>query len=264
MSTPLVWVDAFTDVPFRGNPAAVCVLDAPADPQWMQSVAFEMKLSETAFVVARADGDFDLRWFTPTREMELCGHATVASAHVLFESSPALDRVAFHTLSGVLTCTRAGDRIEVDFPAASPRAIAAPAGLLDALGVVSAVAVSESANRWHVVEVATEAEVSALTPDFERLAGIGAGAAIVTARADRAGADIVSRVFVPGSGIDEDPVTGSAHCTLVPYWCAQFGTAELVAYQASERGGTLHCRIEGDRVFLAGSAVTVLRADLEV
>jgi predicted PhzF superfamily epimerase YddE/YHI9 len=157
---------------------------------------------------------------------------------------------------------RVGDRIEMDFPAASPVGIDVPSGLLDALGVESAVTVSESANRWQVVEVASEAGVLAVAPDFTRLAGIGAGAAIVTARTDRAGADIASRVFVPGSGIDEDPVTGSAHCTLVPYWCAQLGTTELVAYQASARGGTLHCRLEGDRVFLAGSAVTILRADL--
>lgn len=266
MSTPLVWVDAFTDVAFRGNPAGVCVLEAAADPQWMQSVAFELNISETAFLVRRADGDYDLRWFTPTREIELCGHATLASAHVLFASGAVVDRVAFHTMSGVLTCTRVGDRIEMDFPAAGPVPCAAPSGLLAALGLTdaAAIAVSESANRWLVVEVASAAEVRGVRPDFTRLAGIGSGAVIVTAPSDVADARIVSRVFVPGAGIDEDPVTGSAHCTLMPYWGAKLDRTELVAHQASPRGGTLHCRIDGDRVFLAGSSVTVLRAELEV
>ncbi|MEP6625107.1 MAG: PhzF family phenazine biosynthesis protein [Acidimicrobiia bacterium] len=264
MSTPLVWVDAFTDVAFRGNPAGVCVLDAAADPGWMQSVAFELNISETAFLVARADGAYDLRWFTPTREIELCGHATLASAHVLFTSGAADTSVSFHTMSGVLTCTRAGARIEMDFPAAATVPCATPDGLLAALGLTGALAVSESANRWLVVEVESAAEVRELRPDFARLAGIGSGAAIVTARSDVADAHIVSRVFVPGAGIDEDPVTGSAHCTLVPYWATKLDRTDLVAHQASPRGGTLHCRLAGDRVFLAGAAVTVLRADLEV
>jgi PhzF family phenazine biosynthesis protein len=264
MSTPLVWVDAFTDVPFRGNPAGVCVLDAAADPAWMQSVAFELHISETAYVVRRTDGDYDLRWFTPTREIELCGHATLASAHVLFASGAVADRVAFHTMSGVLTCTRVGDRIEMDFPAAAPTACATPPGLVETLGLTDAVAVSESANRWLVVEVASAAIVRGLRPDFATLAGIGSGAVIVTALSDVPDAHIVSRVFVPGAGIDEDPVTGSAHCTLMPYWAAKLGRTELVAEQASPRGGTLHCRLAGDRVYLAGAAVTVLRGELEV
>lgn len=264
MSTPLVWVDAFTDVAFRGNPAAVCLLDAPADDGWMQSVATEMNISETAFVVPRADGDFDLRWFTPRREIELCGHATLASAHVLFDTGRAGDRVAFHTMSGVLTCSVDGARISMDFPASAPRPIPMPDGLAAALGVTEWVAVSESANRWHVVELESATAVVGVRPDFAALAQIGSGAAIVTARSDTPGADIVSRVFVPGAGINEDPVTGSAHCTLVPYWCKKLGTTELVAYQASPRGGTLHCRLAGDRVFLAGSAVTILRSELQV
>ena len=264
MSTPLVWVDAFTDVAFRGNPAAVCLLDAPADDGWMQSVATEMNISETAFVVPRMDGDFDLRWFTPTREIELCGHATLASAHVLFGLGRVDARVAFHTMSGVLTCSVDGARISMDFPASAPRPIFMPDGLAASLGVTEWVTVSESANRWHLVEVATAAEVANLNPDFPALAGIGSGAVIVTARADAPGIDIVSRVFVPGAGINEDPVTGSAHCTLVPYWCEKLGTTELVAYQASERGGTVYCRLAGDRVFLSGAAVTILRSDLQV
>ena len=264
MSTPLFWVDAFTDVPFRGNPAAICLLDAPGSEVWMQSLAFEMNISETAFVVPRADGDFDLRWFTPSREIELCGHATLASAHVLFATGRADDLAAFHTLSGVLTCTRRADLIEMDFPAAIPAPIEPPVGLLDALGVGEPVAVMESANRWHLVELDSEAAVAACAPDFSALAAVGSGAAIITARSDRDGVDIASRVFVPGAGINEDPATGSAHCTLVPYWAAAFGRNDLVAFQASARGGTLHCRLDGDRVLLAGHSVTVMRADLAV
>ena len=264
MSTPLIWVDAFTDVAFRGNPAAVCLLETPADDGWMQALATEMNISETAFVVQRADGDFDLRWFTPTREIELCGHATLASAHVLFDTGRAHDRVAFHTMSGVLTCSVRGAHIEMDFPASPPRPIPMPEGLAVALGITEWVTASESANRWHVIEVATAAEVTDLDPDFTALAGIGSGAAIVTARSETPGVDIVSRVFVPGAGINEDPVTGSAHCTLVPYWCEKLGRTELVAYQASARGGTLYCRLARDRVFLSGSAVTVFRSELQV
>ena len=262
MSIPLVWVDAFTDVPFRGNPAAVCLLEAAAPEAWMQDLAREMNLSETAFVVPRADGDFDLRWFTPTREIALCGHATLGSAHALFERGHDATAIRFHTQSGVLTCTPNGTRIEMDFPAAPTDPIDAPAGLFDALGIDDAVAVSESANRWFVVELASEAAVADIDPDFTALAAIGSGAVIVTARASRADADIASRVFVPGAGIDEDPVTGSAHCTVAPYWAAKLQRTELVAYQASTRGGTLWCRLAGDRVFLAGHAVTVLRGEL--
>ena len=264
MSTPLIWVDAFTDVAFRGNPAAVCLLDAPAADSWMQSVATEMNLAETAFVVERSDGDFGLRWFTPRREIELCGHATLASAHVLFHSGRATTRVAFHTMSGVLTCSVDGARIEMDFPSNPPHPIPMPDGLATALGVVEVVKVCESANRWHLVELESEAAVVAVAPDFTSLARIGAGAAIVTARAATPGADIASRVFVPGAGIDEDSVTGSAHCSLVPYWSEKLGRTELVAYQASARGGTLHCRLAGGRVFLAGSAVTILTSELQV
>ena len=262
MSTPLFWVDAFTDVAFRGNPAAICLLDAPASEVWMRSLAFEMNISETAFVVPRANGDFDLRWFTPSREIDLCGHATLAAAHVLFSTGRSDDRAAFRTLAGVLTCTRRDDLIEMHFPAAIPTPIAAPPGLLEALGSGEPVAVLESANRWHLVELDSEAAVLACAPDFSALAAVGSGGAIVTARSDRDGVDIASRVFVPGSGINEDPVTGSAHCTLVPYWAAAFGRNDLVAFQASTRGGTLHCRLDGDRVRLAGHAVTVMRADL--
>jgi PhzF family phenazine biosynthesis protein len=261
MGTPLFWVDAFTDTPFRGNPAAICLLDAPAGESWMQRLAFELGLAETAYVVPRADGDYDLRWFTPTVEIPLCGHATLASAHTLFETGRETGPVTFHTMSGPLTCTRAGDRIEMDFPAVPPSPTDAAPGLLDALGITDPIAVLDNRS-WFVVEVATPEEVEALTPDLPRLAGIGSGGASVTARSDRAGVDIVSRVFGPGVGVDEDAVTGSVHCALTPYWCEKLGVTELVAYQASARGGTLHCRLAGDRVFLAGPAVTVLRGEV--
>ncbi len=264
MSTPLVWVDAFTDVPFRGNPAAVCLLDSAADAGWMQSLATEMNLAETAFVVPRPDGDFDLRWFTPSREIELCGHATLAATHVLFDTGRAAGRVAFHTMSGVLTGSVDGTRIAMDFPASPPHPIPMPDGLLAALGLTEWVGISESANRWHVVELESEAAVVAVRPDFDALTRVGAGAAIVTARSATPGVDIASRVFVPGAGIDEDPVTGSAHCALVPYWADRIGRTDLVAYQASARGGTLYCRLAGDRVILAGSAVTILRSELAI
>jgi len=262
MGIPLIWVDAFTDTPFRGNPAAICLLDAPLDDDAMQALAFELGLAETAYVVPRADGDHDLRWFTPTVEIPLCGHATLASAHALFETGRAADAVTFHTRSGPLTCTRAGTRIEMDFPAAPPTPVDAPPGLLDALGITDAVAVLGN-KQWFVVHVADPRVVESLAPDLRRLETIVDGAS-VTARSDREGVDIVSRVFGPGVGVDEDAVTGSVHCALTPYWCGALGTTELVAYQASRRGGTLHCRLAGDRVFLSGPAVTVLRGEVDL
>jgi PhzF family phenazine biosynthesis protein len=262
MATPLHWVDAFTDTPYRGNPAAICLLDAAIAEPAMQSLAFELGLAETAYVVPRADGDFDLRWFTPTVEIPLCGHATLASAHTLFETGRASDAVTFHTMSGPLRCTRVGERIEMDFPAAPPSPVPTPDGLLDALGVADAVAVLDN-RQWYIVEVAEAATVERLTPDLRALEQIVPGAS-VTARSSRDGVDIVSRVFGPGVGVDEDAVTGSVHCALTPYWCEKLGRSELVAYQASARGGTLHCRLAGDRVFLSGPAVTVLRGEVDL
>ena len=260
MSHPLIWVDAFTDTPFRGNPAAIVLLDAPADETWMQSLAFELGLAETAYVVARAGGRFDLRWFTPTVEIPLCGHATLAAAHALYESERTTGPITFHTLSGELVCTRRDGLIEMDFPAVPPTPVDPAPGLLDALGVTDPVAVLDN-KQWFIVECRTAAEVEQLTPDLRALERVVPGAS-VTARSDRPGVDIVSRVFGPGVGVDEDAVTGSVHCALVPYWAEQLGTTEIVAYQASARGGTLHCRLAGDRVFLAGPAVTVLRGEI--
>jgi PhzF family phenazine biosynthesis protein len=256
-------VDAFTPTPFAGNPAAVLVLAAPAPDRWMQQVASEMNLSETAFLVPRG-GDFDLRWFTPAVEVDLCGHATLASAHVLWTEG-FLDPGAtarFHTRSGLLTAARQGDWIELDFPATPAAPVAPPAGLFAALGATST---------WvgcgrldYLVLLRDEAEVRGLQPDHRALRGLGVRGVIVTAAATTPGYDFVSRFFAAGVDIDEDPVTGSAHCTLGPFWRERLGRDEMVGYQASARGGVVKVRVAGERVRLAGQAVTVARGELLV
>lgn len=261
MPLRITQVDAFTAVPFGGNPAAVCLLPSPRETGWMQSLALEMNLSETAFLLRRNDGDFDLRWFTPAVEVDLCGHATLASAHVLWEEGhlePAR-QARFHTRSGLLTADRSGSLIEMDFPAKTESPCEAPPGLVDALG---APAVYTGRNQFdYLVELESEKAVRELRPDHGRLKHLPVRGIIVTARGSSTW-DFVSRFFAPGSGIDEDPVTGSAHCCLGPYWAAKLGRTELRAYQASPRGGEVNIRIDGDRVRLGGQAVTVLRGDL--
>ena len=257
---PIVQVDAFADAPFTGNPAAVCLLSAAAGADWMQQVAREMNLSETAFLVRRTDG-FDLRWFTPVVEVDLCGHATLASAHVLWEGGhlAATEQARFHTRSGLLTADRHDDGIELDFPATPVASADAPDGLIEALG---ARPVSVSRSRFdYLIELENEAAVRDLRPDSARLRHLPVRGVIVTSRASTAGWDFVSRFFAPGSGIDEDPVTGSAHCSLTPFWSERLGRSSLVARQLSARGGTLHVRMDGDRVRLRGPAVTVLRGE---
>ena len=262
MGAPLFQVDAFAAGPFTGNPAAVCLLDAPGDPAWMQSVAAEMNLSETAFVHA-LDGEagrFGLRWFTPTVEVDLCGHATLASAHVLWETDPHAGGkpARFETRSGTLTATKRGELVELDFPG-DPVAPAEPdPGLLDALGVATR-EVSSGRIGW-VLELADASAVRAVSPDFVRLAAFDI--AVVTARSDDPAYDFVSRCFGPKFGIDEDPVTGSAHCALGPYWAERLGKTELTGYQASARGGVVRVRVEGDRTVLGGRAVTITRGEL--
>ena len=263
MSIRIVQVDAFTATPFAGNPAAVCVLPNPASEEWMQHVAREMNLSETAFLVRSGDA-WQLRWFTPTVEIALCGHATLASAHVLWEDRllPASTQARFDTMSGRLTADRDGSWIAMDFPAVPVTPVEAPPDLLPALGV-TAVAVGK--NRMdYLVEVGSEAEVLATLPDHTRLRRLPVRGVIVTARASGSDYDFVSRFFAPGSGVDEDPVTGSAHCALAPYWAAKLGRAELVGRQASARGGIVKVRAKGERVILAGQAVIVLRGELTV
>jgi PhzF family phenazine biosynthesis protein len=259
---PLTQVDAFTSEPFAGNPAAVCLLPEARDERWMQNVAREMNLSETAFLVRRPDGAFDLRWFTPAVEVALCGHATLASAHTLWEGGhlPSTETARFQTKSGLLTAARHDDWIELDFPATPEQAAELPAGLADALGATPRYVGKSRFD--YLIELDSEGTVAALRPDFSRLRTLPVRGVMVTSQASTPGWDFVSRFFAPGSGIDEDPVTGSAHCCLTPYWSRKLGRTELVARQVSARGGTLRVALAGDRVKLRGQAVTVLRGEL--
>lgn len=254
MPMELTTVDAFTSVPFTGNPAAIAIVDVfPAD-SFMQSVALEMNLSETAFVVSREDGDFDLRWFTPTVEVDLCGHATLAATHVLGGTG------RFHTRSGLLTCVSTNDGwIEMDFPADQPIETDPPLTLtLPGL-------VWYGVGRWDALAVLRDAAlVRDLVPDLESVASTGTRLVTVTAAGDRPGIDCVSRVFAPNAGIPEDPVTGSAHCTLAEYWGDQLGRSELVGEQASPRGGIVRMTRAGERVILGGQAVTVAETRMSV
>lgn len=259
----VVQVDAFTATPFAGNPAAVCVLAAFPDAAWMQHVAREMNLSETAFLVRHDDG-YELRWFTPSVEVDLCGHATLAAAHVLWEDGhlPADHPARFHTRSGLLTAARRGAWIEMDFPTEPAEAAPAPAELMDALGVTPE---WTGRNRldW-LIAVRDAATVRAATPDFGRLARLTTRGAMVTAPDDDGAHDFVSRFFAPAAGVDEDPVTGSAHCALGPFWAARLGRSVLVGHQVSARGGVVRVQMANDRVVLSGQAVTVLRGELAV
>jgi len=261
MTLPLFIVDAFSDRAFGGNPAGVVLLPSPADPGWMQSVAAELRHSETAFLHA-TDGAWALRWFTPAAEVRLCGHATLAAAHVLWSAgrADAGDTVAFETASGRLTARRRNGFVELDFPAQPAAMAPAPTGLLEAVGS-EPTAVASNGTDW-LLELADEASVIAVAPDFAKLVEVDARGVMVTATSQRRGVDFVSRWFGPAVGVDEDPVTGSAHCALGPWWAARLGCDELVGYQASSRGGTVRVRVVGDRVRLAGSAVTVVTGQL--
>ncbi len=261
MAMRMIHVDAFTPVAFNGNPAAVCLLSDQRDDVWLQRVASEMNLSETAFLLWQR-GMFQLRWFTPTTEVELCGHATLASAHVLWEEEYLQpdEEARFHTLSGILTARKDGDWIEMDFPSKIASPAPAPEGLLEALGVT---VVQISKNKFdYLIEVETEEVVREIAPDMTQLAQISMRGVIVTSRASGQEYDFVSRFFAPSVGVNEDPVTGSAHCCLAPYWSEKLGRDELIGYQASARGGYVRVRAQGERVLLGGQAVTVLRGDL--
>ena len=262
MTVPIFQVDAFTEKPFSGNPAAVCLLDEERPATWMQSVAAEMNLSETAFVRRLSEGD-ELRWFTPTIEVALCGHATLATCHVLWGESlvPRETSIRFHTKSGVLTCTHTSDIIELNFPATLVTEGEPPAGLLDILGVQPTFVGRSRFDTLLLVE--SEDTVRRLAPDFHALRRIpGIRGVIVSGPSSTPGFDFISRFFAPGSGIDEDPVTGSAHCCLAPFWSERLGKASMTAFQASPRGGIVRVRVENDRVILGGHAVTVLRGEL--
>lgn len=261
MTIPLFQVDAFTSRPFAGNPAAVCLLPGPRDETWMQQVAREMNLAETAFLYRLSDG-FSLRWFTPAVEVDLCGHATLASAQVLWEQKllEPDEPARFQSRSGLLTARRAGEWIELDFPAKPAEAAPAPPGLEGCLGVAPRFVGRNAFD--YLVEVDTEATVRNLKPDLVQLATLPVRGVIVTAAAMSGEFDFVSRFFAPAVGVPEDPVTGSAHCCLGPFWRDRLGKDEMVAYQASARGGVVRVRVAGPRVVLRGQAVTVLRGEL--
>lgn len=263
----LFQVDAFADGLFRGNPAAVCLLEAFPDDDWLQNFAAEMNLSETAFLHRVSDG-YALRWCTPEFEVDLCGHATLASAHVLWtEGHTQSDVIRFETRSGPLFAHRENDDsaqplIRLDFPATPASAASPPDGLLEALGTTA-----EHVGRScfdYLVHVASEQVLRELRPDFSELAKVDARGIIVTARGNDDPNHFISRFFCPAAGINEDPVTGSAHCTLAPYWAVKLGRTELTGFQASRRGGTVETRIVDDRVHLLGKAVTVFRGELAV
>lgn len=260
-AVPLHQVDAFADGPFTGNPAAVCLLDGPAEPAWMQSLAAEMNLSETAFL--HPDGDvLALRWFTPAAEVQLCGHATLASAHVLWTTGRAApdETIRFATLGGELRARRDGDWIVLDFPATPAAERAAPPELIDVLGGPPSWC---GRSRFDWLAVLDDADaVVAVSPDLARLAAVAARGLIVAAPGGRDGAAVTSRYFAPAVGIAEDPVTGSAHCTLGPLWAARLGRDDLVCHQASARGGVVRVGVRGDRVELSGRAVTVVEGTL--
>lgn len=262
MPQKIVQVDAFTAQPFSGNPAAVCVLEQPAEETWMQNVAAEMNLSETAFLHSERDG-YRLRWFTPTMEVDLCGHATLASAHVLYETGALAPgrQARFYTKSGLLTADQEDGWIKLDFPASPPDATQAPPAFDKALDDAEFTYIGKSIFDY-VVEVASEAVVRHMKPNFGLLELVPARGVIVTARSRDPQYDFVSRFFAPASGVPEDPVTGSAHCCLAPYWAEKLGKTEMVAYQASARGGVVKVAVRGERVLLYGQAVTVLRGEL--
>ena len=261
VGTIIYQVDAFTDQPFYGNPAGVCILPVPAEAEWMQKVAREMNLSETAFLVPRPDG-YNLRWFTPAAEVDLCGHATLASAHILWQTGllkPG-EQARFFTLSGLLTAEQCEDWIEMDFPAEPEQPVDPPPALAKALGVEPRYV---GMNRFdYLVEVDSEEIVRGASPDFGLLNSLTARGVILTSRTTTGRYDFVSRFFAPAVGVNEDPVTGSAHCCLGPYWAGRLGRESFLAYQASRRGGVVRVAMRGERVMIGGQAVTILRGEM--
>jgi PhzF family phenazine biosynthesis protein len=259
---PLYIADAFTSQPFGGNPAAVCLLERPAPVDWMQGLAREMNLSETAFVVPQGEG-YGLRWFTPTVEVDLCGHATLATSHVLWQEAgvPNDRTLHFQTLSGILSCTRRDGWISMDFPAIPARPVDAPVGLNEALGA-NPVAVGRSKFDL-IVELPSEQAVREVSPDFQKLLTIPVRGTIVTARSDDPEFDFVSRFFAPAVGVNEDPVCGSAHCCLGPYWGERLAKDQLLGRQVSQRVGIIRVTLQGERLQISGQAVTTLRGAVD-
>lgn len=261
MTIPIYQADAFTNKLFGGNPAAICPLKKWLPDETMQKIATENNLAETAFFVAQ-DSGFKLRWFTPEFEIDLCGHATLASAHIIFtELGYQQDTIHFETVkAGVLTVKKDGDKYTMDFPSRPPIGIEIPNGLVEAFGGKEPVAVLRSRDYFLVYQ--TEEDIMDITPDFAALSKFDTVGFIVTARGKSS--DFVSRFFAPGAGIPEDPVTGSAHCNLIPYWAEKLGKTKLHAYQLSARKGELWCELKGERVLMSGNAVTYLKGEIFV
>ncbi len=262
MNIQIFHVDSFTVKPFAGNPAAVCVLDRPREDAWLQAVAAEMNLSETAFLLPKGNG-YNLRWFTPTTEVDLCGHGTLASAHILYEFGffEQDETIEFFTRSGKLKSSFDNGFIELDMPRHDPQKIETPTSLIEALGVQplgSAVYNQETI----LAEFENEEMIRNFTPDFKQIAALDFPEIVITARSSNPKYDIVTRFFAPKLGINEDPVTGSVHCMLGPYWAEKLGKNKLLSYQASPRGGEIRVRLTKDRAFVGGKAITVLRGEL--
>jgi PhzF family phenazine biosynthesis protein len=256
-------VDSFAEKPFEGNPAGVCVLPGPADEKWMQNVAMEMNLAETAFLYA-ANGGYNLRWFTPEAEVDLCGHATLAAAHILFETGalPMDGEAVFFSKSGKLSARKEGETIRLDFPAEADEPTELPGALRNALRGAGIFYCGK--NRMdYIVEIVNDEQLKRLQPDMQELKTLGRRGVIVTCASSDPAYDFISRFFAPGVGIPEDPVTGSAHCCLGPYWQRKLGKSAFSAYQASKRGGKLQVEVKGDRVMIGGKAVTVFRIDID-
>jgi PhzF family phenazine biosynthesis protein len=254
-------VDAFAERPFEGNPAAVCLLNEERPAGWMQSVAAEMNLAETAFI-RRVEDRFELRWFTPLIEVALCGHATLASAHILWTEQlvPKGEPIRFQTKSGILTCEQTADSIQLDFPATPVGTVEPPPGLIEALGIQPSYVGQTKFDKFLLLD--SEGALRGLKPDFAALANVPMRGVIVTSRSSDFRFDFISRFFAPAAGVNEDPVTGSAHCALAPFWSERLGKSAMTGFQASPRGGIVHVRLAGDRVFLSGKALTVLRGEL--
>jgi len=263
MKIPLFQVDSFTVKPFKGNPAGVCLLEQPRDAVWMQAVANEMRLSETAFLCPKGN-DYNLRWFTPSTEVDLCGHATLASAHILFELGfyDPDETIFFHTKSGVITACFDHGTIELDMPLIRSVPAESTPLLEEILGQVPLVVAHSEDNAILLAEIADQAAIEAFDPDFRKIANLEETDLIITTQSHGGKFDFVSRFFSPHTGIPEDPVTGLGHCILTPYWAAKLNKDKLVAYQASARGGTVWCRLGKDRVFLGGKAVTVFSGEI--
>lgn len=266
MKLPIFTVDAFTNEPFKGNPAAVCLLKEELPTSLMQNIAFELNLAETAFVLKEKDSDaYSLRWMTPVSEVDLCGHATLASAHIMWQEGICKkdETINFNTRSGLLTCKYNGGKITLDLPAIPQKKIEYPPELIDAIGGVQPKYVGMT--KWnYIIELNSESDIRNLKPDFNVMLKLPGWGTIITAAADMPGYDFISRFFAPEKGIQEDPVTGSAHCALAPYWQGRLGKNAFKAYQASERGGTIDIIVDGDRVYLTGEDVTVIKGEIEV